>query len=547
MKSLTKNLMFLLLLIWTTGCGNQTAEEVPTVELKVEKQQISLEKGTRQSIQILSGNGEYRITVDEKGKDIASAALTATQKAIEVEGLNKGQTTITVADRKERAVQIEVNVYNPAEVNLDKHTISVEAGKKETVNILSGNQDYDIKLEGDGVAKASLTPDQKNIEIAGLAPGKTTMTITDKKSGTKAVLEITVFEWKALKLDKNAVTLQKGNAETVKIVSGNGEYTVSMVQGGEKKAKAELSDDKQGIIITGLEAGEAQAKITDTKSQAEAIVTITVKEEKKAEEPEIQQLKLGTNEITLEFNESKTIEIQSGNGSYTITALNGGDKIVQTALADGNKALTLKGIAQGKAQVIVRDERSNTTAEIKVKVYPLPIPHEKEVTGHLIDDVDKRTKHTTEELYQFAQKAVRLYDEKVTEINKLSPLPENKYKTQNAAWKEGKDLTEKNRTLLLTYNAQTEFNSLWKIAEDIYLYGYAYACIELMGRRAEKYNSQYGDQEVEQLISKTFDGLYTSQEGSDFYRGLNRDIVKGGYNKIVDRLNAVIREQIDKL
>lgn len=545
MKSLTKNLMFLLLLIWTTGCGNQTAEEVPTVELKVEKQQISLEKGTRQSIRILSGNGEYRITVDEKGKDIASAALTATQKAIEVEGLNKGQTTITVADRKERAVQIEVNVYNPAEVNLDKHTISVEAGKKETVNILSGNQDYDIKLEGDGVAKASLTPDQKNIEIEGLAPGKTTMTITDKKSGTKAVLEITVFEWKALKLDKNAVTLHKGNAETVKIVSGNGEYTVSMVQGGEKKAKAELSDDKQEIIITGLEAGEAQAKITDTKSQAEAIVTITVKEAKKAEETEVQQLKLGTNEITLEFNESKTIEIQSGNGSYTITTLNGGDKVVQAALADGNKALTLKGIAQGKTQVIVRDERSNTTAEIKVKVYPLPIPHENEVTGYLTDKT--KYKYTAEQVYKYALEAVRLYDEKVTEINKLSPLPENKYKTQNATWKEGKDLTEKNKVLLLTYNAQTEFDKLWRKAVDIHLYGYTYACIELMGRRAEKYNSQYGDSKVEELALKTFDGLYASQEGLDYYTGLNRDIINNGYNKIVDRLNAVIREQIDKL
>ena len=62
-----------------------------------------------------------------------------------------------------------------------------------------------------------------------------------------------------------------------------------------------------------------------------------------------------------------------------------------------------------------------------------------------------------------------------------------------------------------------------------------------MARRAEQMHSKYPENKaIDKLITETFDGLYLTQEGGDFFIGFNRDLI-GGYNQIVDLLNGLER------
>ena len=127
-------------------------------------------------------------------------------------------------------------------------------------------------------------------------------------------------------------------------------------------------------------------------------------------------------------------------------------------------------------------------------------------------------------------------------IDKLPQYPKDKYKYagQDYAWTYGKNFSTE---LLQNYNnkkSNIDVALAKKTYEDLYQYGVVYAHIELMARQAEVYRKQYPtNTEIENLIGKTFDGLYTTQEGNEhFIKSTNEEIV-ANYNKIIDIVNKL--------
>lgn len=80
-----------------------------TVDLELSATDITVANGASANVSVTSGNGKYVATVADP--DIAEVSIS--DDVIVINGLNIGKTQVTVKDRKEKSVVIDVNVVNP--------------------------------------------------------------------------------------------------------------------------------------------------------------------------------------------------------------------------------------------------------------------------------------------------------------------------------------------------------------------------------------------------------------------------------------------------
>ena len=168
------------------------------------------------------------------------------------------------------------------------------------------------------------------------------------------------------------------------------------------------------------------------------------------------------------------------------------------------------------------------------------IPHKENIAYYKTDVKDLKA-------YKgLIEQTITEYNTLLAAVDKLPQYPKDKYKyaRQDYAWAEGKRISNE---LLQNYNnkkSNIDVALAKKTYEDLYQYGVVYAHIELMARQAEVYRKQYPtNTEIENLIGKTFDGLYTTQEGNDhFIKSTNEEIVTN-YNKIIDIVNKLKSQQ----
>lgn len=156
-------------------------------------------------------------------------------------------------------------------------------------------------------------------------------------------------------LTVNAETLTINLDETTEgsfsIVKGNGGYKVTSSDAAV--ATAVVSGNE--VIVTGLEYGTATLTVIDWAKKT-ANVKVVVDQE--------QELVIMTSSTTMFLEESKTIEVYTGNGGYSITSSN---ESVATAKINEDGKIDITSIVPGTAILTVKDKR-NKTAEISVKV-----------------------------------------------------------------------------------------------------------------------------------------------------------------------------------
>jgi len=175
-------------------------------------------------------------------------------------------------------------------------------------------------------------------------------------------------------LTVNAETLTINLDETTEgsfsIVEGNGGYKVN--SSDATVATAVISGNE--VIVTGLEYGTATLTVTDwTKKSAN--VKIIVDQE--------QELVIKTSSTTMFFGESKTLEVYTGNGGYSITS---SDESVATAKISEDGKIDITSIAPGTTTLSVKDKH-NKTADISVKVIrKLVVDNSADITYLVIDE-----------------------------------------------------------------------------------------------------------------------------------------------------------------
>ena len=154
-------------------------------ELSLSVNEISLSKGNSATIVITSGYGSY--TVSSTDTNIADATLSGS--TVIITGKNGGTTVVKVIDTISGNIE-EVNVKVLAPLSFSANSAELEVGETTTINITSGNGNYEVTSSNTNVVEASLSG--TTIALTGKAKGVATVTVKDVVIGSTDEISVTV-------------------------------------------------------------------------------------------------------------------------------------------------------------------------------------------------------------------------------------------------------------------------------------------------------------------------------------------------------------------
>ena len=233
-------------------------------------------------------------------------------------------------------------------LNVSSTTICLSVGSYETVEVTTGTGFYIVTSSDEAVATAEL--EDNRIKVTAMDEGQTTITMTDKKTGLTATIDVTVFP--SLELSTDNLFLAVGSQETVMITSGSDNYVVASSNGAV--ATAEMQENNVKVTATGV--GEATVTVTDTRTGLTSTIEVTV----------VPAIMISNTTLTIGLDRQASVEITSGSGSYVVAS---SDEAVATAVLEDNLVkVTATGV--GEATITVTDTKSGLIITIDVTVYP---------------------------------------------------------------------------------------------------------------------------------------------------------------------------------
>lgn len=269
----------------------------------------------------------------------------------------------------------EQEVKPAADLVVDNSSVTLLQGDEITVSITSGNGDYYVKPFDESVATATVSGDKVTIkatENSQLEEDHRTETTVLVIDGRKKVARIVVKVAKLWDLTVDApeegFDLFIGEKRQVRILTGNGEYQISIPEGADKYLEVGELSGQVFPLSAKFETEDGQPveiTITDKKGKT-AVVPVTVN---------IVDMTLKSNEaIFAEPDaEAQYITIEKGNGVYSFTYQIGDDEPTEEATVveatEKDNLITLKPKARGDVKVIVTDQKGSVE-EIAVTVNP---------------------------------------------------------------------------------------------------------------------------------------------------------------------------------
>ncbi len=154
-------------------------------ELSLSVNEISLSKGNSATIVITSGYGSY--TVSSTDTNIADATLSGS--TVIITGKNGGTTVVKVIDTISGNIE-EVNVKVLAPLSFSANSAELEIGKTTTIDIITGNGNYEVTSSNANVVEVSLSG--TTIVLTGKAKGNATVTVKDVVTGSTEDISVTV-------------------------------------------------------------------------------------------------------------------------------------------------------------------------------------------------------------------------------------------------------------------------------------------------------------------------------------------------------------------
>lgn len=157
-----------------------------------------------------------------------------------------------------------------------------------------------------------------------------------------------------LTVDASEISIAQGDTRTVKITSGNGEYEVTSAN--EEVVTAEVDGDI--VTLTAVEGhnnAQGVVYVKDKYYQRAKILVNTAAEF---------DLKLNKTLFTLysqvEGADEAFVKIYTGNGGYSLEVIDENNCIeVDQSTLEDSESFTVKGIAQGNAEVKITDRNGN--------------------------------------------------------------------------------------------------------------------------------------------------------------------------------------------
>lgn len=291
---------------------------------------------------------------------------------------------VSCSDDKE-----EQEVKPATDLVVDNNSVTLLQGDEITVSITSGNGDYYVKPFDENVATATINGNKvtikatENSQLEENNRTETTILIVDGRKKVARVLVRVAKLWDlTVDAPEEGFDLFIGEKRLVKILTGNGDYQISIPEGADKFLEVgELSG--QVIPLTAkFETGADPVNITITDKKGKTITIPVV--------VNIVDLTLKSNEATFAEPdaESQYISIEKGNGGYSFSYQVGNDEPTTEATiveaTEKENLITLKPKARGDVKVIVTDQKGSVE-EIAVKVNPYEIKLEDNATSLTIN------------------------------------------------------------------------------------------------------------------------------------------------------------------
>ncbi len=155
---------------------------------------------------------------------------------------------------------------------VSKEKITLEEGKTETVNIVTGSENYEVSSSDKNKVIATLNG--KVIKVEGIAEGTAVITVKDIKSQQmKTINVIVTAKVPDLAIEKEEVVVEVGKTVAVGITAGSGEYTA--VSSNESKITILL--DGGIITIKGIAEGIVMVSVKDVKTEQTKTIKVVVK------------------------------------------------------------------------------------------------------------------------------------------------------------------------------------------------------------------------------------------------------------------------------
>ena len=160
--------------------------------------------------------------------------------------------------------------YEP--LTSDAQELNLTVGESAVVSVSGGSGEIEVFSEDETVAVA-VAGDSGVVTVSALAEGRTGVNISDVLTGEELRVDISVLA--SLSLSAVELTVNEGESASVDILSGSGDYSVSVEKGDI--ASAAIEGNK--VIVTGLKEGSTSMSVKDNASGAEASVEVTVEAE----------------------------------------------------------------------------------------------------------------------------------------------------------------------------------------------------------------------------------------------------------------------------
>lgn len=270
-----------------SGCS----EDDPSyANLVADKQEltINLDEKAEGVIQIIQGNGNYKVT--SSNEDVVTATIDNDQ--IQVTGLKAGDANVTITDWARMSTNVKVIVDQLVDLVLKVSSTVMHPNEDKTIEVYTGNGGYSITVDNPSIAKATIN-DKGQIQIESLAPGTATFTVKDRRDKTTELI-VKVKKRMVVDNSENIPYLVIGTPATIKILDGNGGYTCT-AGGSATYLKCSMSEDGTEVIIEGLKRYRYNNKVTIADQDGEKIeVTITAIDDPYLENPSYRYMLAGS-------------------------------------------------------------------------------------------------------------------------------------------------------------------------------------------------------------------------------------------------------------
>ncbi len=170
---------------------NQTASINVNVDYKpiaLSSSSLGLSIGNESRVSVTSGSGSYHVLSSDA--NVATAVMDG--NSVVVTAVGGGTATITVTDTnsgKSATIAVMVEFFP---LTLSASSLQLKVGDEETVSITSGNASFTLMSSNSGVATAKLVG--FSVKVAAVGAGTATITVTDRRSGETATIEVTVAD-----------------------------------------------------------------------------------------------------------------------------------------------------------------------------------------------------------------------------------------------------------------------------------------------------------------------------------------------------------------